>query len=322
MTFDAVVLATGPYAHNRVLGLTLAERGERVAAKVGARRVLVLDQTADLAVWDAERGDAALLVIDAREHLVHVPLVERLVRASGPRRVAVDAEGRAAGALWLDGAAPLDALARGELPTAGAEPVPHGAIARHLARTPSERRGAARMLEQILIKAEDSPIVRLFYRPLSRPITRLLLHTPVTPNQVSIVVLALGVLGWTGYARLARAEIAALRRREFVEAAEALGAGPGRIVVRHLLPLAAPALLVQATFGLGGAIVAEASLSFLGLGAPPPLPSWGSMIYEGRPFLLVAPQLVLWPGVALATAVLALQLLGDGLRDLLDVRDV
>ena len=135
------------------------------------------------------------------------------------------------------------------------------------------------------------------------------------------VVLALGVLGWTGYARLARAEIAALRRREFVEAAEALGAGPGRIVGRHLLPLAAPALLVQATFGLGGAIVAEASLSFLGLGAPPPLPSWGSMIYEGRPFLLVAPQLVLWPGVALAAAVLALQLLGDGLRDLLDVRD-
>ena len=135
------------------------------------------------------------------------------------------------------------------------------------------------------------------------------------------VVLALGVLGWTGYARLARAEIAALRRREFVEAAEALGARPGRIVVRHLLPLAAPALVVQATFGLGGAIVAEASLSFLGLGAPPPLPSWGSMTYEGRPFLLVAPALVLWPGLALATAVLALQLLGDGLRDLLDLHD-
>jgi peptide/nickel transport system permease protein len=135
------------------------------------------------------------------------------------------------------------------------------------------------------------------------------------------VVLALGVLGWTGYARLARAEVAALRRREFVQAAEALGARPGRIVVRHLLPLAAPALLVQATFGLGGAIVAEASLSFLGLGAPPPLPSWGAMIDEGRPFLLVAPHVVLWPGVALATAVLAFQLLGDGLRDLLDVRE-
>jgi len=195
MTFDAVVLATGPYAHNRVLGLTLAERGERVAAKVGARRVLVLDETADLAAWDAARGDAALLVIDAREHLVHVPLVEPLVRGSGPKRVAVDAGGYAAGAVWLDGPAPLDAIARGELPTDGATPIPHGAIARHLARTPSERRAAARMLEQILIKAEDSPIVRFFYRPLSRPITRLLLHTPITPNQVSIVVLALGVLG-------------------------------------------------------------------------------------------------------------------------------
>jgi peptide/nickel transport system permease protein len=135
------------------------------------------------------------------------------------------------------------------------------------------------------------------------------------------VVLALSVLGWTGYARLARAEVTSLRRREFVQAAAALGARPLRILVRHLLPLAAPALLVQATFGMAGAIVAEASLSFLGLGAPPPLPSWGSMIDEGRAFALVAPRLVIWPGLALATTILALQLLGDGLRDLLDVRD-
>ena len=135
------------------------------------------------------------------------------------------------------------------------------------------------------------------------------------------VVLALTLLGWTGYARLARAEIAALRRREFVQAAQALGARPARIVVRHLLPLAAPALIVQATFGMAGAIVAEASLSFLGLGAPPPLPSWGAMIDEGRPFLLVAPHLTLFPGLALAVTVLALQLVGDGLRDLLDVRE-
>jgi peptide/nickel transport system permease protein len=135
------------------------------------------------------------------------------------------------------------------------------------------------------------------------------------------VVLALSLLGWTGYARLARAEAAALRRRQFVHAAHALGARPARIVLRHLLPSAAPALLVQATFGLGGAIVAEASLSFLGLGAPPPLPSWGAMVAEGRPFLLVAPHLILFPGLALALTVLALQLLGDGLRDLLDVRD-
>jgi peptide/nickel transport system permease protein len=135
------------------------------------------------------------------------------------------------------------------------------------------------------------------------------------------VVLALSVLGWTGYARLTRAEVAALRRRDFVQAAVALGAGPGRIVVRHLLPLAAPPLLVQATFGMSGAIVAEASLSFLGLGAPSPLPSWGAMLDEGRAFLLVAPHLTLFPGLALAGTVLVLQLLGDGLRDLLDVRE-
>src|SRR5262245_45272835 len=135
------------------------------------------------------------------------------------------------------------------------------------------------------------------------------------------VVLALSLLGWTGYARPVRAAVGALRRREFVQAAEALGARPRRIVVRHLLPLAAPALLVQATFGMAAAIVAEASLSFLGLGAPPPLPSWGAMIDEGRGFLLVAPHLTLVPGVALAVTVLALQLLGDGLRDVLDVRE-
>lgn len=134
------------------------------------------------------------------------------------------------------------------------------------------------------------------------------------------VVLALSVLGWTGYARLTRAEVTALGRREFVRAAEALGARPTRIVVRHLLPVAAPVLLVQATFGFAGAIVAESSLSFLGLGAPPPLASWGSMIDEGRPFLLVAPHLVLFPGLALTGTVLALQLVGDGLRDWLDVR--
>ena len=136
-----------------------------------------------------------------------------------------------------------------------------------------------------------------------------------------LLAIALAALGWTGYARLARAEAAALRRREFVAAAEALGARPRRVIVRHLVPLAAPVLLVQATFGMAGAIVAEASLSFLGLGAPAPLPSWGAMIDEGRPFLLVAPHLVLAPGIALALTVLALQLLGDGLRDLLDVQD-
>lgn len=139
---------------------------------------------------------------------------------------------------------------------------------------------------------------------------------PSLPN----VVLALSLLGWTGYARLARAQVAALRQREFTHAARALGATPARIVGRHLLPLAAPAIVVQATFGLSSAILAEASLSFLGLGAPPPLPSWGSMLDEGRQFMLVAPHLVIVPGLALVGIVLALQLLGDGLQRLLDTR--
>jgi peptide/nickel transport system permease protein len=138
---------------------------------------------------------------------------------------------------------------------------------------------------------------------------------------VGNVILALSVLGWTTYARLTRSEVARIRHAPFVEAAHALGTGPLRLMLRHVLPLAAPALLVQTTFAVSSAIVAEASLSFLGLGVPPPVPSWGGMLDEGRQFLLVAPHLVLAPGIALAATVLALQLVGDGLRDWLDVRD-
>ncbi len=136
---------------------------------------------------------------------------------------------------------------------------------------------------------------------------------------IANVVIALAALGWPGYARLARAEITGLRSREFAQAARALGARPARVLVRHLLPAALPTLLVQATFGFSGAIIAESSLSFLGLGVPPPLPSWGAMLDEGRQFLLVAPHLVIFPGAVLALTVLALQLVGDGLRDWLDV---
>jgi len=131
------------------------------------------------------------------------------------------------------------------------------------------------------------------------------------------VVLALAALGWTSYARLARAHVAAARRREYVDAARALGSREATIVARHVLPAAGPILLVQAAFGLSGAVLAEASLSFLGLGAPPPAPSWGAMLDEGRLFMFVAPHAVIAPAAALAGTVLALQLLGDGLRDLL-----
>ena len=133
------------------------------------------------------------------------------------------------------------------------------------------------------------------------------------------VIVALAAFGWTGYARLTRAHVAATRHRPFVEAAVALGTSQTAIVRRHLLPAAVPLLLVQAIFGFAGAVLAEASLSFLGLGATPPTPSWGGMLDEGRLFMLVAPHVMLVPAAALAVTVLALQLLGDGLRDVLDV---
>ena len=129
------------------------------------------------------------------------------------------------------------------------------------------------------------------------------------------VILALCLIGWTGYARLVRGEILALREREFIHAARAMGCTPTRIIVRHLLPNLVPPLVVQSTFGLAAAIVAEGSLSFLGLGVEPPTPSWGSMLNEGRQFLLVAPHLTTYPGLAIMITVLGLNLVGDALQD-------
>jgi peptide/nickel transport system permease protein len=134
------------------------------------------------------------------------------------------------------------------------------------------------------------------------------------------VVLALSVIGWTSYARLVRAETLSLRGRAHVESAVALGASPLRLVGLHVLPLLAGPLAVQATFGFAGAVVAEASLSFLGLGTQPPTPSWGAMLNEGRSFLLVAPHVALFPGAAVFATVLGINFLGDALRDRLDVR--
>ncbi|HEY7715909.1 MAG TPA: ABC transporter permease [Candidatus Binatia bacterium] len=129
------------------------------------------------------------------------------------------------------------------------------------------------------------------------------------------VILALCLIGWTGYARLVRGEILSLREREFVQAAHALGCPPKRIIARHLLPNLLPPLFIQATFGLAAAIVAEGSLSFLGLGVEPPTPSWGSMLSDGRQFLLVAPHITTYPGLTLMMTVLALNLVGDTLQD-------
>ena len=132
------------------------------------------------------------------------------------------------------------------------------------------------------------------------------------------IVIALTVLGWVGYARLVRGQVLALREFEFVQAARALGADARRIITRHLVPNVLGPVIVQATFGMAGAIVAEAGLSFLGLGTQPPTPSWGSMLNDGREFLLTTPHLTTFPGLAIMTVVLGLNFLGDGLRDILD----
>lgn len=142
--------------------------------------------------------------------------------------------------------------------------------------------------------------------------------TAVLGPSVFNVVLALCATGWTGYARLARAQVLTLREREFVLAARAMGAGHARILLRHILPNAAGPLLVQATFAVPGAILAEASLSFLGLGVPPGTPSWGALIDQGTQYLLVAPHVALFPGIAIAMTVLGFNFLGDALRDALD----
>jgi len=139
--------------------------------------------------------------------------------------------------------------------------------------------------------------------------------TAVLGPGLNHVVLALCLIGWTGYARLVRGEIIALREREFVQAARALGGRPRRVIFRHLLPNLLAPLAIQATFGLAAAIIAEGSLSFLGLGVEPPTPSWGSMLNDGRQFLLVAPHLTTYPGLAIMISVFALNLVGDGLQD-------
>ena len=134
------------------------------------------------------------------------------------------------------------------------------------------------------------------------------------------LVLALSLGGWVGYARLVRAQVLAAREREYVEAARALGASDLRIIVRHILPNIIQPVIVQAAIGMAGAILAEATMSFLGLGVPPPTASWGAMLNDGRSHLFEAPHLVLFPALAVMLAVLSFNFVGDALRDYLDPR--
>jgi len=128
------------------------------------------------------------------------------------------------------------------------------------------------------------------------------------------VVLALSVIGWVSYARLVRGQVLAVRELDYVQAARAVGAPPLRIMLRHLVPATWPSVIVQGTLGMAGAMLAEASLSFLGLGVQPPTPSWGAMLDAGRSHLFDAPHVTVFPGLALAAAVIVFNLAGEGLR--------
>lgn len=132
------------------------------------------------------------------------------------------------------------------------------------------------------------------------------------------VLFALSVIGWVGYARLVRGQVLRAREFEYVQAARALGASTPRVLWRHVIPTAIPAVVVQATLGMAGAIIGEAALGFLGLGVQPPTPSWGTMLNGGRAHLLDAPHLTIFPGLAIAVLVMGFNFLGDGLRDLTD----
>jgi len=136
------------------------------------------------------------------------------------------------------------------------------------------------------------------------------------------LIFALAVIGWVGYARLARGQVLKVKTLEFVEAARALGADGSRIFVSHILPNIIQPILIQASIGMAAAILAEASLSFLGLGISPPTPSWGAMLNDARSHLFDAPHMVVFPSIALVMTVLSFNFLGDALRDWLDPRNL
>ncbi len=168
----------------------------------------------------------------------------------------------------------------------------------------------------------DSVVMRLTDALLAIPflILAIALAAFLGPSLTNVMI-AIGVSTTPIFIRLARAQTLAVKVEEYVEAAKAIGASHGIIVLRHVFPNALPPLLVQATLTIATAIIAEASLSFLGLGQQPPAPSWGSMLNVARNFMYQAPWMALWPGMAIFLVVLGFNLLGDGLRDALDPRE-
>jgi peptide/nickel transport system permease protein len=137
---------------------------------------------------------------------------------------------------------------------------------------------------------------------------------------LAVLVLVIGFTSWFGTSRLVRAEVLSVRERDFVAAARAVGAGGARVIFRHVLPNAAAPIIVSAALSIGNVLLLEAALSFLGIGVRPPAPSWGNIIADGAPYLATAPWTTLFPGLAIALVVMALNAVGDALRDTLDPR--
>lgn len=142
----------------------------------------------------------------------------------------------------------------------------------------------------------------------------------VIGRSLTNVFIAIGILGWPSIARVFRSAILTVKENDYVDAARAMGASDLRIVARHIFPNSVASIVVYATMNIGGAILTESSLSFLGMGVVPPTPSWGSMIQDGQTYLMTAPWMMIMPGLAILSTVLAFTLLGDGLRDALDVK--
>ncbi len=178
----------------------------------------------------------------------------------------------------------------------------------------------------------DGPLMRLTDLFLALPVLPLLLvaimlfrdplRSTIGP-EVGIFVLIVAVIGitsWMQTARIVRGEVLAVKEREFVLAARAVGTGPQRIMARHLLPNALSPITVSATLGVAQAVITESALSFLGLGFPSDFPTWGRLLYDGVPFLGLAPARAIWPGLAISLTVLSINYMGDGLRDAMDPR--
>lgn len=162
-------------------------------------------------------------------------------------------------------------------------------------------------------------LINVFYG-IPNLLVALILVVLIGRSSLGVIIFAIAITGWMDMARLVRGQTLSLREREFVEAARSTGARPSKIIFKHILPNALGPVIVQATFGVPQAILFEAFLSFLGLGVPPPAPSWGSMASDGIAAMRISPHIVLAPAIALSLTLMAFNFLGDGLRDALDPR--